>query len=126
MNKANEVYSWDNKETSLDNNQTDEIFKDEEVKMTDIKAESNDNEEFNLSQIQIKEDYFEETTDEDLDKRTTSAKKNYFDFSESDKEFNQFEENKPIEEVENEAQKAGENEGFINNDDSVPGIFIEF
>lgn len=92
---------------------------DQEIKMEDLKQESHDNEEFNLSQIQIKEEYFEETTDEDLDKKITSAKKNYFEFSESDKDFNQFEESKQNEE-ETEFNKANENEDIIN-DDSVPG-----
>ena len=88
--------------------------------MEDIKQESNENEEFNLSQIQIKEDYFEEAIDEDLDKKITSAKKNFFDFSESDKDFNQFGENKQNEDTENDTNKANDNEE-INNDDSVPG-----
>ena len=93
---------------------------DQEIKMEDIKQESNENEEFNLSQIQIKEDYFEEAIDEDLEKKITSAKKNFFDFSESDKDFNQFGENKQNEDTENDTNKANENEE-INNDDSVPG-----
>ena len=79
----------------------------------------NDNEDLNLSQIQNKDQYFEENLEEHLDEKISSAKKEYFEFSESDKDLKQLQEDKGNEGEDIEPKQL--NEHLDVKDDSVPG-----
>lgn len=63
---------------------------DQEVRLKVQKTDLSDIEDFNLSQLQIKDNYFDDNLEEHLDKKISSAQKEFFEISESDRDLHQY------------------------------------
>lgn len=95
------------------------VIEDREVPLSESKGNESVSEDFNLSQLQIKDQSFDGNLEAQLDKKVTSAKKEFFELSESDRDLKQFEETKEPDNEEIPSQQLIEK--FQLNNDSVPG-----
>lgn len=80
----------DKDENEEQNTEAEVEKEDQEIRLKEQKTDLSDIEDFNLSQLQIKDHYFDDNLEEHLDKKISSAKKEFFEISESDRDLHQY------------------------------------